>query len=47
MMMCDGDGNVDDGDIHRSHGDATPETAPQTCHPLKIQFGNDFLHCGF
>ena len=37
----DGDGNYvdgDDNDIHRSHTDASPEAAPETCHPLRFQF---------
>ena len=51
----DGDGNYvdgddayggdgDDNDVHRSHTDASPEAAPETCHPLQIQFSK-FSFC--
>lgn len=30
------DGNFDDNDVYRSHGYATPEAAPKTCHPLQL-----------
>ena len=32
------DGNGDDNDVHRRHGYATPEAAPNTCHPLQLYF---------
>ena len=46
MFSVDGDNsnvegddcNGDDNDVHRRHGYATPEAAPNTCHPLQLLF---------
>ena len=34
-VACD-DGDDSNDDVHRRHGYATPEAAPNTCHPLQL-----------